>query len=294
LLSPGEQAGELSDPMARKLGLPAGIPVSAAVIDAHAGVPGAGVAEAGTLVMVLGTSSCHMLNAVHDRFVPGVAGVVEGGILPGFFGYETGQAAVGDAFDWIRRLLGHRDFTWLTEASAALPPGSEGVACLDWMNGCRTPLMDGSLRGAFTGLSLGHGPHHLYRALLEASACGLRWIVEILQESGVPVRKYVATGGLPHHNPLMVQLYADVLGKPIAVHPSQHGPALGAAILGVLAAGPQSSGFRSTSAAIRAMAGAEERRGGRALKVVKPDRKTARTYDTLYQQYRVLTEVLRK
>ncbi len=201
LLAPGVTAGGLTAAMATKFGLHEGTPVSAAIIDAHAGVPGAGAAEPGTLVMVMGTSSCHMLNSEVERSVPGIAGVVKDGILPGFFGYETGQAAVGDAFDWLRKLTGQRDFSALAREAAALPPGAEGVRCVDWFNGCRTPLMDGSLTGAFTGLALHHRPAHLYRALLEASAFGLRWIVERLREGGVPVRKFVATGGLPHHNP---------------------------------------------------------------------------------------------
>ena len=135
---------------------------------------------------------------------------------------------------------------------------------MDWFNGCRTPLMDGSLKGAFTGLTLSHGTHHLYRALMEASACGLRWIVDMLRDSGVPVERFIATGGLPHHNPLLVQIYADVLGSPIGVHPSKHGPALGAAILGVLAAGKEVGGFANSSAAIAAMAGEHPNKTDRA------------------------------
>ena len=164
LLAPGEAAGELSPAQAKRLGLRAGVPVSAAVIDAHAGVPGAGAAEPGTLVMVMGTSSCHMLNAMEKRYVPGVAGIVEGGILPGLVGYETGQAAVGDAFDWLRRLFGQREFSALDNAARSVSPGSDGVRCVDWFNGCRTPLMNGGLRGSFSGLTLQHRPEHLYRA----------------------------------------------------------------------------------------------------------------------------------
>jgi len=317
LLAPGVAAGRLCDKLANRLGLPAGLPVSAATIDAHAGVPGAGVADPGTLVMVMGTSSCHMLNAREERAVPGVAGVVEGGILPGMFGYETGQAAVSDAFDWLRRMVGRDDFDQLTQQAALLPPGAEGVRCVDWFHGCRTPLMDGSLRGAFTGLTLSHGAHHMYRALLEASACGVRWIVEILRASGVPVEKLVATGGLPHHNPLLVKIYADVLGEPIAIHPSKQGPALGAAILGVLAAGPQASPFQSTAEAIQAMAGPKSDKpksdgpGGpsdpgsgdpprkckgqgnpRESVVVHPDKDAHNTYSTVYAAYRKLAEFL--
>jgi L-ribulokinase len=221
-----------------------------------------------------------MLNSDVERSVRGIAGVVKDGILPGFFGYETGQAAVGDAFDWLRRLTGQCDFAALGREAAALPPGAEGVLCVDWFNGCRTPLMDGALKGAFIGLALHHRPAHLYRALLEASAFGVRWIVEVLRNGGVPVKKFVATGGLPHHNPLVVQVYADVLGEPITVHPSKQGPALGAAILGALAAGA----FRSPGDAIRAMA---VRKGAA---VFKPDRSLRTAYDALYREYRRLGE----
>jgi L-ribulokinase len=278
LLPPGVSAGGLRGEMAKKFGLREGVPVSAAIIDAHAGVPGAGAAEPGTFVMVLGTSSCHMLNSTEEYFVPGVAGIVGDGILPGFFGYETGQAAVGDAFDWLRRVTGQRDFGKLAREAKMLPPGAEGVLCLDWLNGCRTPLMNGALTGAFTGLTLHHTPAHLYRALLEASAFGVRWIVDLLREHGVPVKKFVATGGLPHHNPLVVEVYADVLGTPVIVHPSKHGPALGAAILGALAA----KAFPTSAAAIRAMANAKK------VRVVKPNRAHRAAYDRSYRAYREL------
>ena len=282
LLAPGVAAGGLTSAMGEKFGLRAGTPVSAATIDAHAGVPGAGATEAGTLVMVMGTSSCHMLNSLAERRVAGVAGVVREGILPGYLGYETGQAAVGDAFDWLRKLTGQPDFVALGREAAALPPGADGVRCMDWFNGCRTPLMDGGLKGAFTGLALHHRPAHLYRALLEASAFGVRWIVELLRDGGVPVRKFVATGGLPHHNPLVVQVYADVLGEPIAVHPSRQGPALGSAILGALAAGA----FKSPADAIRAMAVRKE------AAVFKPDRAHLTRYRALYREYRRLGDFL--
>ncbi len=284
LLSPGESAGGLTDEAARRMGLRPGTPVSAAIIDAHAGVPGAGVAEPDTLVMVMGTSSCHMLNSNVERLVPGIAGVVKGGILPGFYGYETGQAAVGDAFNWFTRMT-NRTFEELDAKAALLPAGANGVVCLDWFNGCRTPLMDGSLTGAFTGLTLNHDAEHLYRALLEASGLGVRWIVDILREGGVPVRQFVATGGLPHHNPLLVQIYADVLSEPIRVHPSTQGPALGAAILGVLAAGEGRSGFKSPREAVRVMAA-----GGGEGVTVSPRAEATSVYNDLYQRYRHLAD----
>jgi L-ribulokinase len=290
LVAPGNRAGELTDEMAKRLGLRAGTPVSAAIIDAHAGVPGAGAAEPGVLVMVLGTSSCHMLNAKENRAVPGVAGIVKDGILPGFYGYETGQAAVGDAFDWLRRTLGQEKHDALAAEAAHVSAGADGVRSLDWMNGCRTPLMDGRLSGAFVGLKLHHTSGHLYRALLEASAFGLRWIVETMRDGGLPVDKFIATGGLPHHNPLLVEVYADVLGESITVHPCQYGPALGAAILGTLAAGGDVSGFPSASAAIQAMAAPRADDPARAARTVQPTRANERAYDSAYREYRDLAK----
>ncbi len=280
LIAPGQAAGELTPSMAKQLGLQVGIPVSAAIIDAHAGVPGAGAAQPGTMVMVMGTSSCHMLNSEKEVLVPGIAGVVKDGILPGFYGYETGQAAVGDSFEWVRRITGQKDFSVIGKQAESIPAGADGLLCLDWFHGCRTPLMDGSLRGAFAGVALHHEPAHLYRAVLEGSAMGVRWIVELLQDGGVDVKRFVATGGLPHHNPLVVQVYADILQQPITVHPSSNGPALGAAILGALAAGL----FSSSEAAIRSMSLPKK---GEA-RIFKPTKANRQEYDRLYDRYRTL------
>jgi L-ribulokinase len=288
LIPPGERAGELCPEMARRLGLRPGIPISAATIDAHAGVPGAGAAEAGVLVMVMGTSNCHMLNSHELRSVPGIAGVVKDGILPGFYGYETGQAAVGDAFDWLRRLLKSETHTDLGKDAARIAPGADGVRCLDWMNGCRTPLMNAHLSGMFTGLKLHHNASHLYRALFEASAFGLRWIIDTLRDGGLIVNQLVATGGLPHHNPLIVEIYSDVLGEPITIHPCRYGPALGAAILGTLAAGGKVSGFASAADAIRAMAEPHGNSPARTARTITPNREHAAVYNDAYREYRDL------
>lgn len=286
MMSPGQTAGGLSAKSAKTLGLAEGTPISTAIIDAHAGVPGVGAADPGTMVMVCGTSSCYMLNAVDYRYVPGVAGVVSDGILPGMFGYETGQAAVGDAFEWLRRLSGEKTLTKLSRSAAAMSPGADGVLCVDWFNGCRTPLMDGNLRGSFTGLTLNHGPDHLYRSLLEASAFGLRWIVELLREHGVPVKKFIATGGLPHHNSLFIEVYADVLGESILVHPSKQGPALGSAILGAIAAGKRAGGFSSIRSAVRTMGGTRKGTPEREGLLVSPSRQNTRAYEPIYRRYR--------
>jgi len=279
LMAPGQRAGRLTARAAELLGLEEGIPVSAAIIDAHAGVPGSGVADDATMVLVMGTSSCHMTNSTIEKLVPGVAGVVEDGILPGYFGYETGQASVGDAFGWLVETfkLSHEE---MARQAAALPPGGGGVLALDWLNGCRTPLMDGRLSGSFIGITVNTKPEQLYRALMEATAFGLRWIVQTLREAGVPVRRFVAGGGLPPRNPALMQVYADVLGEEIRLAESEHAVALGAAILGCLAAGTESTGHATVSDAIHAMA------RQRQDLIYRPRAEAQRQYEKLYIMYR--------
>src|SRR5205823_8230341 len=243
----------------------------------------AGVASPSTMVLVMGTSSCHMMNSRIEQLVPGVAGVVEDGILPGYFGYETGQASVGDAFAWLVDTfkLSHEK---LSKQAEKLPPGSGGVLAVDWFNGCRTPLMDANVSGAFVGLTLSTKPEQLYRALIEATAFGVRWIVETLQESGVPVRRFVASGGLPGKNPLLMQIYADVLGEKITLAESDQSVALGAAILGCIAAGSDVTGYAQISQAIHAMARQREDL------IYRPDLTARRAYEKLYPMYRALGE----
>jgi len=283
LMAPGERAGSLSEAAAELLELKAGIPVSAAIIDAHAGVPGAGVASPSTMVMVMGTSSCHMMNSRIEQLVPGIAGVVEDGILPGYFGYETGQASVGDAFAWVAKTVGlsHGE---LNERAAKLPPGSGGVMALDWLNGCRTPLMDGRLSGAFVGMTLNTRPEQLYRAMMEGTAFGLKWIVETLREAGVPCRRFCASGGLPAKSPLLMQIYADVLDARIRIPESAEPVALGAAILGCIAAGTEVTGYHSISQAIHAMA------RWREDLVYRPDLRARKEYENIYPLYRSLAD----
>jgi L-ribulokinase len=281
--APGTRAGPLSESGGRLLGLPAGIPVSAAIIDAHAGVPGCGSSGVGDLVMVMGTSSCHMINAKSFHPVPGIAGIVYEGILPGLWGYETGQASVGDAFASVAHMLGQTHETLAAEA-AKLPPGSGGVAAIDWLNGCRTPLMDGRLSGAFIGLTLGTTAAHLYRAMLEATAFGLRWIVDLLEKQAVPVKRCIAGGGLPGKSPLLMQICADVLGRKILLAESDQSVALGAAILGCTAAGPKASGYRSVDQVVKHMAHVRK-----DLAYI-PRKAAARAYERPYALYRGLAE----
>lgn len=282
LLAPGQLAGALSPAAAKLLGLSPGTAVSAAIIDAHAGVPGAGVAGADALVMVIGTSACHMLNSWVMKEAAGIAGVVEDGILPGYVGYETGQASVGDAFAWVARALG-RDHAELTRLAEAQLPGSGGVRALDWLNGCRTPLMDARLTGAYAGLTLASGPGQLYRAMMEATAYGLRWIRDTLTDAGIPIKSYVASGGLPARSPLLMQIYADVLNRPIRVAAQANSVAVGAAILGAAA-----SGRVSLAQAIRRMAPLPK------AAAYRPNATSARAYDALYRDYLAMAAAARQ
>jgi L-ribulokinase len=281
LAAPGEKAGGLTRASAELFGLAEGTAVSTAIIDAHAGVPGAGVAAPSTMVLVMGTSSCHMLNSRHEHLVAGIAGVVRDGILPGYFGYETGQASVGDAFAWLVETF-HLSHEEMARKAASLPPGSGGVLALDWLNGCRTPLMDGRLSGALVGLTLETRPEQIYRALMEATAFGLKWIVDTFREAGVFVRRFVASGGLPSKSPLLMQIYADVLDERIKLAESDQSVALGAAILGALAAGKDATGHASISQAIHAMARQREDL------VYRPDLRARKEYATIYRLYREL------
>lgn len=283
MLAPGQRAGILSQKAAELLGLHPGIPVSAAIIDAHAGLPGSGVCENDTLVMVIGTSSCHMLNSAHEHRAPGIAGVVEDGILPGSFGYETGQASVGDALAWLVRTLG-TSHQLLNEKAALLAPGSHGVLAVDWLNGCRTPLMDGRLSGAFVGLSLTTQPEQMYRALMEATAYGVRWIVELLRDDGVAVSSFIASGGLPAKSPLMMQIYSDVLKARITLPESTQSVALGAAILGCIVADSKITGYEHITNTICAMA------RQRTDLAYQPNAAAAQQYDRQYAFYRKLTD----
>jgi L-ribulokinase len=281
LRSPGARAGSLSEPIAAMFGLHAGTPVSAAIIDAHAGVPGAGVAEADTMVLVMGTSSCHMMNSRREALATGIAGVVADGILPGYFGYETGQSSVGDAFNWVTTTL-QRDHREMNRLAAELPPGSGGVLAIDWLNGCRTPLMDGRLSGAFVGLTLGTRPEQMYRAMMEATAFGVRWICDILRGADVPIKRFVASGGLPAKSTLLMQIYADVLGQPIDQAAGDQPVALGAAMLGAVAAGASLTGHAGVETVIRAMA------PRLPAQTFRPRPEATAQYDKLYAIYRTL------
>lgn len=234
----GVAAGTLAPEWQRRLGLPP-VPVSVGALDAHLGGVGAGV-RPGTLVKTLGTSACDILvsgDGAVPADLPGVAGIVDGSVLPGRLGVEAGQAAVGDLFDWFARVVLDADHEALTRAAAALRPGQSGLLALDWNNGNRCVLADPELTGLLVGQTLRSSGPEIYRALIEATAFGARRILEQVVRHGVPVERVVACGGIARKNPLLMQVYADVLRRPVELAGSSETCALGAAICGAAAAG---------------------------------------------------------
>jgi L-ribulokinase len=253
LLPPGSRAGGLSERAAALTGLRAGTPVAVANVDFHASVPATTVTAPGTLVMIMGTSNGHLLLGDELAQVEGMCGVVEDGIVPGYFGYEAGQSALGDIFGWFARTVGATHEALAAEA-AKLRPGENGLLALDWWNGNRSVLVDADLRGLLVGMTLATRPPDIYRALVEATAFGTRVIVEAFERAGLPVGEIVACGGLPNRSPFVMQVFADVTGREIAVAGSRQAPALGAAMFGAVAAGAAAGGHDSIVDAAHAMA----------------------------------------
>ncbi|GLW73777.1 ribulokinase [Kitasatospora phosalacinea] len=286
----GSRVGSLTAEAAAWTGLPEGIAVAAGNVDAHVAAPAAQAVDNGKLLAIMGTSTCHVVNGPALADVPGICGVVDGGIAEGAFGYEAGQSAVGDIFAWwLRQGLpadylaeaeanGEDAHQLLTRKAAAQRVGAHGLVALDWMNGNRSTLVDHHLSGVIAGLTLATRPEDVYRALLEATAYGTRTIVEALEGGGVPVTEFVVTGGLKK-NALLMQIYADVLRRPVSLAVSAQGPALGSAIHAAVAAGA----YPDVRAAAAAM--------GRVQRhAYLPDEARADAYDALYAEYRLLHE----
>lgn len=278
-----QRAGWLCETAAERLGLPAGIPVAVGVIDAHAGAIGAGCAP-GVLVKIIGTSTCDCAVVRADQppaDIPGVCGIVPDSIVPGMYGIEAGQAAVGDIFNWFVSRIGptgpsggtstHEE---LTRAAGDLQPAESGLLALDWHNGNRTILADPRLSGLIVGLTLSTTPPEIYRALIEATAMGARRIIERLEEYGVEVRQVVACGGIAEKNPLLMQVYADVLNRPMCAPRAPNTCALGAAICGAVAGGA----YATIPAAQAAMTGV-------AANVWRPIAEHATIYERVYSLY---------
>ncbi len=285
-----ELIGYISSEWASKLGLSTKVSVAVGAFDAHMGAVGAGVKQ-GTLVKILGTSTCDVMiqpnnNKLAD--IPGVCGIVDGSVKGGFFGIEAGQSAVGDIFLWFVNNLvpeqygknQNEKFTNLEKEAAQLKPGETGLIALDWNNGNRTILVDVRLTGLLLGQTLYTQPHEIYRALVEATAFGALAIIDRIEENGVKINEVVNCGGLAVKNSLLMQIYADVTGRPMKISKSEQTPALGAAIFGAVSAGKDASGYETIDQAQAAMTGIS--------KTYNPIKENHEVYKKLYAIYRQL------
>lgn len=277
-------AGGLTAAWAKKLGLPAGIPVAMGAFDAHLGAVGSGIGK-GTLVKIIGTSTCDMVvwpNTEKLPDIPGICGIVDGSVLPGYWGLEAGQSAVGDIFNWFvnsvqpggKDIGSHRE---LTKKAAALKPGQSGLLALDWNNGNRTILVDQRLTGLLLGQTLHTRPEEIYRALIEATAFGALTIINRFEEYGVKIRQVVNCGGIAEKNPMLMQIYADVTGREMKVSRSAQTCALGSAAAAAVVGGY----YKNFAAAQKAMCGLKP-------KTYTPDKKARKVYQQLYVLYKKL------
>lgn len=283
-----DRAGTLTGQWARKLGLPAGIPVAVGAFDAHLGGVGSGIAV-GKLVKIIGTSTCDMLVAEPDENfvdIPGICGIVDGSILPGYLGLEAGQSAVGDIFNWFVNYItpggksaGSNEA--LTKKAAKLKPGQSGLLALDWNNGNRTILVDQRLTGLLIGQTLHTKPEEIYRALIEATAFGALTIINRFEEYGARVSEVINCGGIAEKNPLLMQIYADVTGREMKISRSAQSCALGACVAAAVVAGGRAGGYDNFADAQAAMCGIKD-------VTYKPIAENHKIYLRLYALYKQL------
>jgi L-ribulokinase len=279
-------AGVLSAEWASVFGLPAGLPIAMGAFDAHYGAVGAGITT-GTLVKIIGTSTCDIAiapaaGAAPD--VPGICGTVNGSVMPGYYGVEAGQSAVGDLLRWWVDVVCEGDEAThdaLSAEASRLAPGESGLVALDWNNGNRTILVDPRLTGLLVGQTLHTTRAEIYRALIESTAFGARAIVERLNGNGVRIERVISCGGIAEKNPLFMQIYADVLGYPMLIAGSPQTPALGSAVAAAVAAGAAAGGYDDFESAQRRMT----RVSGTSY---TPNPNARATYDELYGLYREL------
>jgi L-ribulokinase len=279
----GTRAGTLAPEVAQRVGLPESVAVAVGNVDAWVSVPGVGVQEPGTFVIAIGTSICDMIVDPEETRLPGITGVVKDGILPGLYGYEAGQPAVGDMLAWFLETVASEGggYAELERAAAEIAPGETGLVALDWFNGNRTILADADLSGAIVGLTLQSTREQIYRALLESIAFGSRRIMDNFEEHGFALSEIAACGGIAERSPLMMQLLADTSGRPVKVPESSEIPARGAALFGAVAAGA----FADIGAAIAATR-------PKRVRSYEPDLDAKRTHDRVYEIYRSLYELL--
>ena len=292
---PGERVGGVTAAWAKKLGLAPGTPVSAAIIDAHAAVPAAGITDGNEMLFILGTSGVHMVMSDEEMPVRGICGIIKDGYIRGRYAYEAGQACLGDHFDWFvkngvpaayveeARERGMGIHALLTEKASALRIGESGLIALDWWNGNRSVLVDPDLSGLLIGMTLTTKPEHIYRALIEGTAFSTRRILDAFAEAGVSVGNILVGGGIAEKNPMLMQIYADVTGRELRIVGTKQAGALGSAIYGAVAGGA----FDSVRAAAAVMANRGER-------VVSPIPENREAYARLYAEYLALHDYFGK
>ena len=276
-------------------GLDIGTAVAVPIIDAHAALPAAGVVDGGKLMLIIGTSSCHIVMSKEDRVVNGICGSVEDGIIPGLVAYEAGQSAVGDIFDWYinncvpekymqeARDKGKSIFSLMDEKASDIGIGESGIIALDWWNGNRTPYADYSLKGVILGMNLHTKPEEIYRGILESTAFGTKAIVDLYEENGVEINEVYAAGGISQKNSFMMKMYADVLGKEIQIAASTQAGAKGSAIFASVAGGY----FATAKDAAEVIA-------DKCEKVYYPTPENTEKYEVIYKKYRKLSEYFAK
>ena len=286
----GAAAGVLTEEAAEKLGLCAGTVVTAAHLDAHVTLAGVKVTCPGKMCMIMGTSGCHILMDEQMRIVPGFCGVAADGVMPGYWGLEAGQCCLGDHYAWVADNLTPASYAkeaqergmsiheLLTEKMAKLAPGESGLLALDWWNGNRSVLVDAELSGLLLGMTLRTRAEEIYRALIEATAFGTRVIVESFQKAGVPVQEIVAAGGIGRKNPVLMQIFADIVGLPFRVGASKQTGALGSAIFAAAAASTEKGGYANVT-------DAAEHMGAVSDVVYTPNPEALSVYEKLYAEY---------
>ncbi|NLJ41457.1 MAG: ribulokinase, partial [Clostridiales bacterium] len=289
----GSKAGEITQEAAKLTGLRAGTAVAVGNVDAHVAVPAVGIVDEGKMLMIMGTSTCHIVLGNEEKIVPGMCGVVEDGVVPGFLGYEAGQSCVGDHFDWFVNNCVPSDYfreakekglnihDLLSEKASRFRVGESGLVALDWWNGNRSVLVDVDLTGLIIGATLLTKPEEIYRALIEATAYGTRMIIDTFEESGVPIEKLIAAGGIAEKNPFLMQIYSDVTNREIRISGSAQAPALGSAMFGAVAAGKERGGYDSIVDAAREMSKLKDI-------VYRPVPENVAVYDKLYAEYKIL------
>ena len=286
-----QTAGHITAGVAEKTGLKEGTPVAPAFIDAHAALPALGIVNPGELLMIIGTSTCHILLSDKPAVVPGSCGLVKDGIVDGLYAYEAGQACVGDSFDWfVKNCVPHLYYLeaeekginihkLLRSKAEKLSPGSNGILALDWFNGNRTPYVNGNLSGTIVGLTVNIKPEEIYRALIEATAYGTRRIIELYEENGVKINKLYAAGGIAEKDTMLMQIYADVTGKEIFLSGTSQACAFGSAILGAV----NENGYATLQDAAKNMKQIKDFS-------YKPNMENKKLYDDLYSEFKKLSE----